>query len=326
MKIGGGKCNKINFKLKKLNQGGFKMRKIVKQYIFLVLILFMMVFICEVGFTEEVKNYPSKPVKVIIPWEAGGSTDMMMRAMQTVMSNYFPEPMVIINKPGGGGTIGTTEALAAKPDGYTILLTGIGPMVTQPYLTRVNYKEEDYIPVIQLSNIPRIICAHPDTPYNNTKEMMEYAKANPEKVKVGIAAVGSTGHLGMAQLEMDYDVNFTLIPLGGGGPQKASILGGHVDIAPLNASEAGSLITSNQLKPLGVMASEPFNELPEIITCANYGYKVESGVSWHVYVPKGTPTEIVQVLHDAFKNCIEDEVFIKVAEKLNIGIQCIMEW
>jgi tripartite-type tricarboxylate transporter receptor subunit TctC len=229
--------------------------------------------------------------------------------------------MIVVNKPGGGGTIGTTEALNAKPDGYTVLITGWGPFVTQPFLMDVPYGEDDYEVLLQLSRYPRILCAKKDAPYNDIKEMMAYAKANPEKVIVGIASVGTTGHLAMAQLESEYGVKFTMVPQGGGGPQKVAVLGGHVDVAPLTASEGGPLVTSGQVKALAVMDDQRFAEIPDIKTGAELGYPIESGVASHVFVPAGTPADIKKMLHDAFKNCLEDKVFKQVSVKLNLGAQ-----
>ena len=149
---------------------------------------------------------------------------------------------------------------------------------------------------------------------------MEYAKKNPEKIKVGVAAVGTTGHLAMVQLEQDYGVKFTQIPQGGGGPQKVALLGGHVDAAPLVASEAGRFTKSKQLKALGVMASKRLPDLPDIPTLAEQGYPIESYVAFHLVVPKGTPKDRIKILHDAFKKCLDDKGFQKIAKKLNIRV------
>lgn len=287
-----------------------------KMIVFAVTILVVM----AVPFIGLAADYPSKPVKIIIPWGIGGGTDMLVRSMLSFMGNYFPRPMVVVNKPGGGGTIGTTFALNAKPDGYTVCINGWGPFVTQPSLKRLQYTEKDYIPVMQLSNIPRILSAYPTMPYNTMKEFMELAKKKPEKIKVGVAAVGTTGHLAMVQLEQDFGVKFTQIPQGGGGPQKVALLGGHVDAAPLVASEAGPFTKTKQVKALCLMDSKRMPDLPDIPTCAEEGYPVESYVAFHLVVPKGTPEDRIKILHDAFKKCLEDPGFKKIAKKLNILI------
>jgi tripartite-type tricarboxylate transporter receptor subunit TctC len=283
----------------------------------LIVVLFAVV---ALPLTSLADNYPTKPVKIIIPWGVGGGTDMLVRSLLSVMGNYFPRPLVVINKPGGGGTIGTTYALNAKPDGYTICINGWGPFVTQPALKKLQYTETDYIPVLQLSNIPRILSAYPTMPYNTMKEFMDYARKNPEKVKAGVAAVGTTGHLAMVQLEQDFGVKFTMIPQGGGGPQKVALLGGHVDAAPLVASEAGPFTKSKQVKALCIMDTKRMSDLPDIPTCAEEGYPVESYVAFHLAVPKGTPADRIKVLHDAFKSGLEDPAFQKIAKKQNILI------
>ncbi|MBW1995309.1 MAG: tripartite tricarboxylate transporter substrate binding protein [Deltaproteobacteria bacterium] len=269
----------------------------------------------------SVAKYPTKPVKVIVPWAAGGSTDILARSMLTVMDKYFPQPMVVINKPGGGGTVGTTQLLMSKPDGYTIGIIAFGPFVTQPHLKDLKYTENDYIVICQVSSIPRILIAHPSTPYNNIKEMIEYAKKNPGKVKAGVSAVGSTGYLAMVQLEMEHDVKFNIIPQGGGGPQKVAVLGGHIDVAPTTAGEGGPLVTAKQVKALCVMDNKRFTDIPDIPTGEELGVPIESGVIWHAYAPKGTPPDRVKILHDAIKNCLEDKTFQKIAKKLNLGIE-----
>ena len=279
-----------------------------------------LIVVIAIPFTGMAADYPNRPVKIIIPWGVGGGTDMLVRSMLSFMGKYFPRPMVVINKPGGGGVIGTTFALNAKPDGYTVCINGWGPFVTQPSLKKLQYTENDYIPVMQLSNIPRILSAYPTMPYNSMKEFMDYAKKNPEKIKAGVAAVGTTGHLAMVQLEQDFGVKFTQIPQGGGGPQKVALLGGHVDAAPLVASEAGRFTKSKQIKALCVMDSKRMPDLPDIPTCAEEGYPVESYVAFHLVVPKGTPEDRIKILHDAFKKCLEDPDFKKIAKKLNILI------
>ncbi len=270
---------------------------------------------------EAMEEYPSKPVTIIVPWNPGGGTDILVRGILTVMGNYFPEPMVVVNRPGGGGTIGTTEGLMAPADGYTLVITGYGPTVTQPFLKDLEYDEDDYDIVLQLNDVPRIMVAHPDTPYDTMEEMMEYAAANPGEVVNAIAAVGSTGHFGTAQLELDYGVTFTTVPQGGGGPQRVAVLGANSDIAPVTAPEGGPLVQQGQLKALCTMSAERFDELPDVPTCAEEGYAVNSGVAWHVYVPAGTPRDRIDRLHDAFKNAIEDPAFLPIAERLNLGIK-----
>ena len=266
-------------------------------------------------------TYPARPVTLIVPWDTGGGTDTVARALLTVMGNYFPQPMVVVNKPGGGGVVGTTEALMAKPDGYTLVFNSWGAFITQPSLKKIKYSEKDYEPVLRVASVPRILVANPKVPYNTIKEMIDYARNNPGAVKAGIAAVGATDHLAFAQIELDYNVKLNIIPQGGGGPSKVNLLGGHTDVAALTATEGGPLIAAKQLKAFGTMDSERFSQFSDIPTCAEYGIPLESGVEEYLVVPQGTSPEIIQLLQTAFKKSMDDPAFLGIAKKLNIGVK-----
>lgn len=270
------------------------------------------------GEGEGSESYPSKPVTLVIPWGMGGGTDLLARSLLSVMGNYFPQPMVPINKPGGGSTIGTTEVLKSKPDGYTILINGFGAFCTQPHLSRLEYTPDDWRVVLQVNKEPRILVANNDAPYNTMREMIEYAKAHPEEIKVALADIGTTGHLGMAKIEMDFGVKFTYVPQGGGGQQRLAVIGGHCDIAPPTSAEIGPYITQSQVKALGVMDEERFADLPDIPTLAEEGFPNKSITLRHIFVPAETPDNVVKVLHDAFKGCLEDEGFLAMTKKLNL--------
>jgi tripartite-type tricarboxylate transporter receptor subunit TctC len=151
--------------------------------------------------------------------------------------------------------------------------------------------------------------------------MIEYAKKNPGKIKVGVSGVGTTGHLAMVQLEMEHGVKFNIIPQGGGGPQKVAILGGHVDVGPTTANEGGPLAISKQVKALALLDSKRFADIPDVPTAAEYGIPLESGVIWFVFAPKGTPPDRVKILHDVFKKSLEDPAYKKIAKKLALAVE-----
>lgn len=278
------------------------------------------IFLISVPFVSAAK-YPTKPIKVIVPWGAGGGTDVLTRTISMVWTKYFPQPMVVVNKTGGGGTIGHTYGVMAKPDGYTIIINGFGPTCTQPHLKDLKYTEKDYIVICQLNKMPRIIIANNNVPYNNMKEMMAYAKKNPEKIKVAISDVGTSGHLGMVQIEQDFGVKFTMIPHGGGGPARVAVMGGHSDLSPTTASEGGPLVYAKQVKALGIMDDVRYPGHPDIPTLGEQGFPNRALVLWHVYVPVGTPPDRIKMIDEAFKKCLEDKMLLKVAKKLNLSLE-----
>jgi tripartite-type tricarboxylate transporter receptor subunit TctC len=150
--------------------------------------------------------------------------------------------------------------------------------------------------------------------------MIEYAKKNPGLIKAGVSSVGTTDYLAFAELEMKYGIKLNIIPQGGGGPLRVAILGGHIDIAALTATEGGPLVTAGQLKSFGIMDSKRFSQFPDMKTCAEQGVSIEGGTEDYVVVPKNTPPEIIQTLQDAFKKVTEDKAFLEMATKLNIGV------
>jgi len=270
--------------------------------------------------SQTAATYPRKPVKIVVPFDAGGGADAQIRSMTNYLQKGLGQPFVIINMPGAGGTIGTADGLRQRGDGYTLVFTGSGPLVTQPFILDLPYGENDYAVISQLSNTPRLIVAHPKAPFNDCKGMMDYAKANPGKVIVGISAVGSTDHFGFEQLKMDHKVDMKLIPQGGGGPQKVAVVGGHVEVAALTTVEALSAVKAGQVKPLGLMATKRDPDYPDVKTCAEYGYPVVSGVGYYLIGPKSLPADIVKKLDAAVQKTLTDPGYLEAAKKGGLAI------
>lgn len=270
--------------------------------------------------SQTAATYPRKPVKIVVPFDAGGGADAQIRSMTSYLQKELGQPFVIINMPGAGGTIGTADGLRQRGDGYTLVFTGSGPLVTQPFILDLPYGENDYAVISQLSNTPRLIVAHPKAPFNDCKGMMDYAKANPGKVIVGISAVGSTDHFGFEQLKMDHKVDMKLIPQGGGGPQRVAVVGGHVEVAALTTVEALSAVKAGQVKPLGLMAAKRDPDYPDVKTCAEYGYPVVSGVGYYLIGPKSLPADIVKKLDAAVQKTLTDPGYLEAAKKGGLAI------
>ena len=224
-------------------------------------------------------EYPDKPITLIVPWATGGLTDTAARALATVIGGqYLPVTIAVINRPGAGGSVGQTELVKSKPDGYTIGMNTGSCLFIEPHLKKLPYGEEDYYIVMQVFSEESMIAAHPSKPYNNLKELIDYAKAHPKEVNAGIHAPLTTGHLAFLQLQLEKNVEFKIVPMGGGGPMKTALLGGHVDIAPLSISEALPYIKAKTMKALGVMGTKPVEGFPEIIPFAKQGFSLEAAI------------------------------------------------
>lgn len=266
-------------------------------------------------------EYPSKPVQVIIPWPAGGSTDVSTRTLINATKKFFPQPLVPINRPGGAGTIGMTEICMAKPDGYTIGSNAWGPMVTQPAIQKLSYSEKDYFLIMQTWQVPRVLVTHPSRPYKNAKEFIEHVKNNPGKIRVGLAGTGTTDHFALLEMEKKYGIKFTIVPMGGGAPQMLAVIGGHVDVATPIYSEASSAIQAGQVIPLAIMDLSRYPLNKEIPTLAELGYPIESGVANFLIAPSGVPKSILKFIHDAFKKGFEDAEYQEPIKKIGYVVE-----
>ena len=264
--------------------------------------------------------YPTKSVQIIVPWDAGGGSDVATRTLVNVTQKYFPKPLVVINRAGGAGTIGTAEMCKARPDGYTIGSTAWGPILTQPLLQKLPYTEKDFIVIMQTYYNPRVFCANSKRPYKTMKQLMDYVKGHPEGVKVGLVGVGATDHFAFLQLEKENQVKFVEVPLGGDAAQITAALGGHVDVVAVTSLAGRPLIEAGQLVALGVSDTNRFSELPNIPTLAEQGYPVESGVANYIVVPKGVPQNIIRYLHDVFKKGMDDPGYLEAVKKMKYTV------
>ena len=267
-------------------------------------------------------EYPEKPVTLIVPWAPGGLTDTAARALATVISNnLLPVTVPVINRPGAGGSVGQSEMVQSKPDGYTICMNTGSCLFIEPHLKKLPYSENDYQILLQVFSEESVIAAHPNTPYSNLKEFLDYAKAHPKEVKAGIHAPLTTGHLAFLQLEVDKKVELKIVPMGGGGPMKTGLLGGHVDVAPLSISEALPYLKAKTLKALGVMGSKPIEGFPEIVPFEKQGFSLEAPIVGFLMAPKGLPEDRAKKIHDVFKKAMDDPAFVKVAQTNNMQVE-----
>jgi tripartite-type tricarboxylate transporter receptor subunit TctC len=267
-------------------------------------------------------EFPDKPITIIVPWAPGGSTDIAARTLAGVAGQqHLPVAIAVLNRPGAGGSIGTNEIVKSKPDGYTLGLTTGSCLVIEPHLKKLPYSSEDYIPIMQVFHEESIIAAHPSKPYNNMKELVEYAKAHPKQVSAGVHAPLTTGHMAFLQLQSEQNIEMKIVPMGGGGPMKTGLLGGHIDIAPLGIAEALPYIKTKQMKILGLTGSKGHREVPVNLLCEKQGYPLIAPVVGVLVAPKGTPPERIKLLHDGFKKAYDDQTFRKVAGGVNLEIE-----
>lgn len=266
------------------------------------------------------QSYPNQAINLVIPLAPGDAADIAGRTMGEELSKLLKVPIVAVNRPGGGMTIGTDSVVKAKKDGYTILLTTSPALVSNRI---INPETASYDPLKDLTPLglstrtPILIAVRQDAPYKNFGELVEFAKKNPGKVRVGTVGPGSAGHLNVEMINSLTGAGLTVVPFKGGAPGITAILGGHVEGVAFSLGALSSHLKSGALR--GVVISSQFPDHPEIPTLPQLGYRQNLlGVWFAFFAPAGVPAEVTKVLVPAIEKAVKDPA---VASKLaSLGI------
>ncbi len=266
-------------------------------------------------------SFPSKPITLVVPYSAGGGTDVQARALASVAEKYFDQPIVVVNKAGGGGAIGTAFVAGAKPDGHTLLFSVPAVLVIKPFMVKTTYTFDDLKPLMRVSDSPRILMARKNTPWKNFKEMDTYARENPGKVIYASAGTGTTTHIAMEGMALQSDLELTHIPFKGCAKAVAAVLGGHADLFRAIPSECYQYFDSGEAWPVAVFSSERLKELSQIPTLKELGVDFTDSSSRGLFVPEGVPQENFAILAEGFRKATEDpklqELFAKLQERVS---------
>jgi tripartite-type tricarboxylate transporter receptor subunit TctC len=264
------------------------------------------------------QDYPTKPITLIVPWPAGGSTDISMRAIAESASKVLGQPIAIDNKAGGGGTVGpATMAAAAKPDGYTIAQIPI-TVFRLPLMQDVSWDaSKDFTYIIHLTGYTFGVTTSAEGPFKKWQDVVDYAKANPGKVTYATPGTGTSLHIGMEQIAAKAGIKLTQVPFKGGAETNAAVLGQHT---MLQADSTGwkPLVDAGKLRLLMVWTAARSPNYPDTPTLQELGYSMVYDSPFGIAGPKGMDPKIVAKLHDAFKKAIEDPAVIATLAKYDM--------
>ncbi|WP_082585613.1 MULTISPECIES: tripartite tricarboxylate transporter substrate binding protein [unclassified Hydrogenophaga] len=265
----------------------------------------------------QTQAYPSRPVTLIIPWPAGGSTDRHLRTLAEIASKHLGQPIVIENRPGAGGTLGpSTMAQMAKPDGYTISQFPLG-MLRLPHMQKSNWNPlTDFSYIIGVSGYTFGLTVKADSPYKSFKDYIEAARKQPKQINYGSTGTGSSPHLIMEELAGNAKVELTHVPFKGNADLVSALLGGHV-MAQSDASGWDKFVDSGQMRLLVTFGEQRTKRWPDVPTAQELGYGVVSSSPYGLAGPKGMDPAIMKTLHDAFKKAMDDPKHIEVLAQLN---------
>ena len=252
------------------------------------------------------QEFPAKPITLIVPWPAGGPTDVSMRAIAEAAQKHLGQPIIIDNKAGGAGTVGpATMAATAKPDGYTIAQMPI-TVYRLPLMQKTTWSENDFTYIIHLTGYVFTAFAGADTPFKIWQDVIDYAKKNPGKITYGSTGTGSSLHLGMEMLAEKSGVKFTHVPFKGAVEVNAAVAGGHVMLGAAGTS-VRPLVDAGKARFLNIWTAKRVKSLPDIPTLLELGYPYVIDSPWGLAGPKGMDPKVVAKLHDAFKKALEEE-------------------
>jgi tripartite-type tricarboxylate transporter receptor subunit TctC len=265
------------------------------------------------------QQFPAKEVTILIPYAPGGATDLVFRALAASSQKYLGKAIVVVNRPGGGGAVGFTEAAQAKPDGYT-LVTAVTPVTILPHQVKTSFTYQNFDPIINVVQDPAMLQVRADAPWKTLQDFLDYASKNPGMITIGNSGAGGGVHLIALAFEKAAGVKFNHIPFAGGGPSVSALLGGHVHAVSVSPPEGIPHVKSGKLRIIALFSEQRMSDFPNVPTVREQGIDFAMGQWRGLAAPKGTPPEVVKVLHDAFRKGMEDPVFVKNAADMSVAL------
>ncbi|SBW00630.1 conserved exported hypothetical protein [uncultured delta proteobacterium] len=266
---------------------------------------------------EKPKDFPTRPITFIVPFNPGGSSGLMANKIGEYAEEYLGQPLNIVYRPGVGGLTATAEFAHAKKDGYTVLLAPNAVFTVQPFMRDVKYSINDYRILCGVHKDPQLIVVRYDAPYNTIKEMAEYFKKAGRPLKFGSSGTGGMNYNNQVLLYKRAGIEAQSVPFSGGAEPLINVLGGHIDIATGGTPEVFNYIREKQMKPLGLLAEERDTSdlYKDVPTFKELGYGDPLMIYKFLCVPAGTPEDRAAFLEDAFIKILRDKRWIEFSEK-----------
>ncbi|MEX0729772.1 MAG: tripartite tricarboxylate transporter substrate binding protein [Aquisalimonadaceae bacterium] len=262
-------------------------------------------------------DYPTKPVTVVVPFPAGGSTDLMARAASREMTDFLGENVVVDNRGGGAGTVGMASLARSRADGYTIGIVPAAPLVNQPHMRETPYNLDSFEYVCQLFFSPQALAVKPDSPFENLDQLVSYARENPGELTYGTPGPGTLPHLAMEQFLRLADIEIEHLPFTGDGPGATALMGGHIDLY----MTMPTVINDRDFTSLAVFSDERVDSMQGVETAIAQGYDLTAAWWGGIVAPKGTPAAITEQLSESCRYTADQERFQETLDRLGTLVQ-----
>lgn len=269
------------------------------------------------------QKYPTKPITMIVPFSAGGGLDLLARSLEKMAPKYLGQPLVVVNKPGGAGTIGWNELVTANPDGYTLGISNVDVLIQPLYGTTKYHYPTALEPIVQATILPLIAVVPAEQPWQSVDEVIQYAKQHPGQLKFGHAGIGSAQHIIGEKFAKTAGFTFEQVPFRGANDVIVSLLGNHIQIAFVNPSTVKEQIKNGALKALAMTGEERMSDpdLAQIPTFKELGFDVIFTGWYGIAAPKDLPLDVKSKLEEGFKGMINDPEFKLNIEKLGLQME-----
>jgi tripartite-type tricarboxylate transporter receptor subunit TctC len=269
--------------------------------------------------SSQAQDYPKGPIQIVIPFGPGGLTDIFWRSISEFLGNNIKGTIVLVNKPGGGGVVGTSFGVNSKPDGYTLVSANSDPLSMSPVFTpNVPYNpDKDVTYIAKLAAFAFTVSVRSDSPFKTLEEVVAFAKANPKKLKCAVMGIGSTPHIILEVFNRDAKIEIAPIPFDSGGESVTNLLGGHTDLCVASVPSIKPHVLGGKIRLLALCSPKRISEFPDVPTMTEKGYK-KSSIATGVGLagPRGLDSAIVSKWTEALEKTMRDPNFIAIIEKL----------
>lgn len=306
------------------NKGGVKQVMGKKSLILLLVLILAVGLIAGCGGGGEGEGeaeYPTKPITLIVPWNAGGDTDVIWRTVGKYLEEELGQTIVIQNIGGGSGAVGAQEALQAEADGYT-LLAGHDSIALSYVTGKTDFTYSNFAPIALMTSNPEIVATVAGSEFTDMEQVVAYAKEHPGELTFG-ASLGSTSHYTPAAIEAAAGIDFNIVGYEGTADRMTAVLGGHINFGSVSIPAAKEYLAAKKMTLLGIASEERDPNLPDLPTLKEQGIDVISSTNRGLFAPKETPEEIVEILRTALKNVTENPDFQADIEKMGTYVTYI---
>ena len=272
------------------------------------------------AFGQAASDFPNKPIELVVPFGAGGGTDVLARVTAEAAKKHSSQPITVINRPGASGSIGLTEVVNARPDGYKIAMITV-EMAIIPHMGIAKFSpESDFTPLVRLNADPIVLAVSAESPWKTIEEMIDAAKKSKEPLRFGNAGTGGVSHLAAVALQQKSGTTFTHAPFQGNAPAVVALLGGHIDAVTASPSEVFSFVQTGKLRALAVLADQRLGgAFAQVPTMKERNIDLSVGTWRGLAAPKGLPADVLARLSAIAIRTANEPAVKEAMEKQNLG-------